>query len=187
MNLFKNSSLDWKFSLALFFFLFHFHLSFLIYVWRSRDESSTDSFLFCLSIFLSLSYSLTLFFISIILFFIFVEYGCYKPVLLWYLFYSTFNSSFNSFFYHHKYVKFFFLALCHHYTAIFSPIQQGQKRLKSFFYFILFYSKITLLPLCYVALWHWDLKTQKDEKRSCLMCEICFYIYAAMISQQQIL
>lgn len=90
------------------------------------------------------------------------------------------------FFYHHKYVKFFFPCFVSSLYSHFLSYPTRPKMTKSF-YFILFYSKITLLPLCYVALWHWDLKTQKDEKRSCLMCEICFYIYAAMISQQQIL
>jgi len=128
------------------------------------------------------SHSLTdSFFIFIILFFVSVEYGCYKPVLLWYLFYSTFNSSFNSFFYHHKYVKFF--SLC---VIIIQPFFFYLTRPKMTKIFILFYfiqkSFLFLFALA-LRLKH---NTQRATNRNSLMCEICFYIYAALISQQQI-
>lgn len=157
------------------YFFFHFYLSFLICIWRSRDESPLD--FFCLS----LSLTHLLFFSSLLFSSSFLSSMDVISLYYYDIFFILLSILHSIPFFIIISMWSFFFSLCHHYTAIFLlSIRPKMTKIFILFYFI----QKSLLFLFALAL---RMKhTQRTTNRNSLMCEICFYIYAALISQQQI-
>lgn len=168
-------------------FSFHFHLSFHMY--KSRWEWTKSPSDFFLPLLFS-SHSLSNIFFHIHSSSALLEQ--YKPVLLWYLFYSTFNSTLFLSSQMWSFISFLCVIIIQPFSFI--SLNTRPKNdykvfilfhfflllLKNHFWYVktFFFSAFSILPLTlYTCIHLCIVKWKKGNSKICLMCEICFYTF----------